>query len=268
MKRYIYLLISIMILCSCQNRDTSTLSDETQFLIEKIDYNKTKIVDKMMLNPGSVSRYANVSNYLTNNFDSLLIYVEQCNYSNFKSGLHKLINLLDDNYYFDNEYIKKTILPYRFDRLINHIKENKFSKNQNLLKFELISLQNELMTFLLNSIESDYYRFNSLTPIVVDSSDNINIGDTYVSHIYVAAFDTTVCPSIMVADYSQPDNILQLDKADNKDLFNIEIINGHGVFKKKVYTSGKHGYKGVIQIRNGNGKIDKYMFEKEFNVKK
>lgn len=104
--------------------------------------------------------------------------------------------------------------------------------------------------------------------MVVDSSDNLRVGETYHATIFLAAFDTTKYSAFLVADYSQPDSILLLDRSDNKRIFYIEAIDGKGDYKVKVNKIGKHGFKGVIQFPNSKGEIEKCMFYKEFNVRK
>ncbi|WP_423130514.1 hypothetical protein [Gaoshiqia sp. Z1-71] len=129
-------------------------------------------------------------------------------------------------------------------------------------------LTNELTSYLYNSIEADYYKFNKLQAMVVDSSENVKVGETYHANIFLAAFDTTRYPAIMVTDYSQPDSILLLDRPDNKRIFYIDAIDGKGDYKMKVHKLGKHGFKGVIQFPNSKGEIEKFMFYKEFTVRK
>ncbi len=107
-----------------------------------------------------------------------------------------------------------------------------------------------------------------LEATVVDSSDNIKVGEIYHASIFIAAFDTTLGNRIMVADNSQPDSILLLDKPDNRRLFNVDVIDGKGIYKRKINKAGKYGFKGVIHIPNSKGEIERFMFHKEFTVRK
>ena len=187
---------------------------------------------------------------------------------NSKVELKKLYNTIKSDSYFDSEYIKEIIIPNRFKKWAGNVDNSSYWENKDILKLDLLNLENELTSYLYNSIEADYYKFNKLKAIVVDSSENIKVGETYHANIFLAAEDTTVYPTIMVTDLSQPDSILLLNKPDNERLFLIEAIDGKGIYKMEANVPGKHGFKGVVLTRNSNGEIERFMFSKEFIVRK
>ena len=269
MKKYILVLITgLAILYSCENKNNNYFQNESKVVNEKISYNLKKINEKYMFNPELVRPYFEIAYYLMTNFDSLSYFIDQENETKVQNILLKLHNTVKSDSYLNSEYIKKIIIPNRFNKWIGNTAKSNILENKEVFKLDLLNLENELTSFLYNSIEADYYKFNQLQAMVVDSSDNIKVGDIYHANIFLAASNTTAHPSIMITDFSMPDSILLLDKPDNKQLFFIDAIDGKGIYKKKVKNAGKHGFKGVIKILNSKGEIEKFMFYKEFTVRK
>lgn len=268
MKKHILILIGLITLYSCSREETDYFQNESKVVNAKIIYNLQKIEEKYALNPVMAKPYFIIADYLKSNFDSILVFVNQGNRAKFQNRLEEFHTIIKSDSYFDSEYIKEIIIPNRFKKWIDNAESSSYWENKDILKLDLINLENELISYLYNSIEADYYKFNKLQAMVVDSSNNVQIGETYHANIFLAAFDTTRYPAIMVADYSQPDNILLLDRPDNKRIFYIEVIDGKGDYKVKVNKAGKHGFKGVIQFPNSQGELEKFMFYKEFTVRK
>ena len=268
MKKYILILTTgLIILYSCGNKEKEYFLNESEIVNEQILHNLSKIEENYMLNPAMAKPYFIIADYLKFSFDSILYFVDQ---ENFNEVHNRFINLYSDlkpNTYFDSKYIQELVITNHFNKWIGSEKKYDFSENKEILKLDLLNLEDELTSYLYNSIEADYYKFNRLQAMVMDSSDNIKVGETYHANIFLAAEDTTVYPSIMVTDLSQPDSILFLNKPDNKRLFLIDAIDGKGIYKMKVNKPGKHGFKGVILIRNSNREIERFMFSKEFMVR-
>ncbi len=267
MTRYI-LIIGLIFLYSCGNNSHEYIQQETEIVNRKIDYNLFEIQEKMYLNPGMATPFYDISLYLKTNLDSLIQFVEEENTEKIETKLEELGSFINSSSYFDSQYIKAVLIPSRFSKLTDVLLVSKENKNKQIQRLGVLNLECELLSYLYNSMEADYYKFNKLQAIVVDSSDNIKVGETYHANIFLAAFDTTRYPAIMVADFSQPDSILLLDKPDNKRIFYIGVTDGKGDYKMKVNKTGKHGFKGVIQFPNSDGEIEKFLFSKEFTVRK
>jgi hypothetical protein len=266
--RYTCLFIGLIILYSCGEQKTDYFLNKSKIVNEKINYNLEKIQEKYLINPEMAKPYFEVALSLKTSFDSILYFVDQKDEIKIQNRLKELHNSIKFDSYFDSKYITDIIIPNRLKKWTNNKKKPKYLENTDIFKLELLNLENELTSYLYNSIESDYYKFNKLSAIVVDSSDNIKVGETYHASIFLAAFDTTRYPSIMVTDFSQPDSLLFSYKPDNKRLFYVDAIDGKGTYKKKALKPGKHGFKGVIKIINSNGTLVNFRFYKEFSVRK
>ncbi len=268
MKRHTFIIIGLIFFYSCGRQENNYFLNESKVVNKKINYNLEKIQEKYMLNPGMVKPYFEIANYLKTNFDSILNFVDQGDKTKFQNRLDELYNTIKSAPYFDSQYIKEIVIPNRFKKWIDKAEISNYFENKGILKLDLLNLENELTNHLYNSIQADYYKFNKLEAMVVDSSDNVKVGDIYKAYIILAAEDTTIYPSIIVADYLQPDSVLNPIRPDNKKTFYINVIDGKGIYQKKIHKLGKQGFKGVIQIPNSNGELERYIFHKEFTVTK
>lgn len=268
MKKYILLLtVGLIVLYSCGNKEKEYFQNEAKVVNEKIMYNLSKIEKKFMLNPTLTQPYFEFASYLNAAFDTILLYIDNNNFNEVHNRYIDLYSNLGANSFFDVNYIEEIVNPCYFNKWLGNEKKYDFADNKEILKLDVLNLENELINHLYNSIGADYFKFNRIRAMVVDSSNNIKVGETYHANIYLAAIDTTQYPLIMVADFSQPDSILLLNQPDNERLFEVDIINDKGVYKKKVTKPGKHGYKGVIRYRTPNGKSIRLMFYQEFEVR-
>lgn len=268
MKGHIFIIIGLIFLCSCHRVKNDYFQNESRVVKAKIIYNLRQIDENYVLNPAMAKPYFIIADYLKSSFDSILTIVDKGNKAKYQSGMEKLYSTIMSDSYFDSEYIKEIVIPNRFKIWADNVNNSRYWENTDILKLDLLNLENELISYLYNSIEADYYKFNKLQAIVVDSSENVKVGETYHANIFLAAEDTTVYPTIMVTDLSQPDSILLLNKPDNERLFLINAVGGKGVYKMKANKPGKHGFKGVVLTRNSNGEIERFMFSKEFMVRK
>lgn len=267
-KHTIISVLGLIILCSCGHKNDDYFTLESKIINEKINYNLRGIEKNYMLNPQMAAPFFEIASFLKISFDSILILAEQADLKGVNKGLTDLHSIVKSDSYFDSDFIQDIVIPNRFNHLLDNNKKSNLPAKPEILRLDILNLEHELLNYIFNSIQDDYYKFNKLEAIVIDSSNNIKVGETYHANIFLAAYDTTVYPSIMVTDLSQPDNVLFLNKPDNERLFELEVIDGRGIYKEKVYTPGTHGFKGVVNIRNSNGEIEKFMFYNEFTVRK
>ncbi len=266
MKKHILILtIGLIALYSCENKEKEYLKNEAKVVNEKIMYDLSKIEKKYMANPTLAQPYFEFASYLNTAFDSILICIDNRNFREVHNRYIDLYSKLGSQ--IDMYYMEEIVNPCYFNKWIGNEKKYDFSDNKEILKLDVLNLENELINYLYNSIEADYFKFNRIQASVIDSSDNIKVGETYHANIFLAAFDTTQYPLIMVADISQPDSVLLMNQPDNRRRFEIDIIDGKGDYRRKVTRPGKHGYKGVIYYRAPNGKLISLPFQKEFQVR-
>lgn len=266
MKKYILIfIVGLIFLYTCGNKEIEYFQNEAKVVNEKIMYNLSKIEKEFILNPTKAQSHFEFASYLKTSFDSILLCIDNRNFNEVHNRYIDLYSKLGSQ--IDMYYMEEIVNPCYFNKWIGNEKKYDFSDNKEILKLDVLNLENELINYLYNSIEVGYFKFNKIGAMVVDSSDNIKVGETYHADIFLAAFDTTQYPLIMVSDFSQPDSILLRNQPDNEHLFEVDVINDKGVYRKKVTKPGTHGYKGVICYRAPNGKIIRLMFYKEFQVR-
>lgn len=261
------LIIGLIILCSCESKENQYFQEESKVVNAKIMQNLSMIYEKFLMNPEVATGHYEFASFLHTSFDSIHYFIDNENFEEVHNRFIDLYSHIKPSSYLDSEYIQDFVLPNHFNKWIGNEKKYDFSADKEILKFDMLNLENEFINYLYNSIEADYFKFNQIQAMVVDSSNNIKVGETYHANIFLAASDTTQYPLIMVADFSQPDSILLMNQPDNKRLFEIDVINGKGDYKIQVSRPGKHGYKGVICYPAANGKIIRLMFYNEFQVR-
>lgn len=137
------------------------------------------------------------------------------------------------------------------DQHIRYWIENKIniSKSSNLIIYDIKLAELEVLREIIRSINSTSYTFNYLKPIVVDSTDIIRAGDTYIARIYIAAFDTTRYPSIKInGEY-------------------IEVQNeGFGIFRFKSNKPGIKTFDGELVIQRNDHELDTFRFKKSISI--
>lgn len=268
MRHLLILVLLIQIFSSCKKESRIDLARDYLILNDKIGHNGQELVKCYLLNPDKVKPYYKASKKISDDILKILNLLSKKDFNKINKSLQDLEYEILNNTLFDSQYFLKGVIAPRLNYWLLQNKELYTNSDIECLKWDLLNLENDVSAFLYDRIDKYSYKFNKLIPIVIDSSNIVKVGDIYSSKIILAAIDTTVNPEIMVADISQPDSILNLEIADNERLFNLLVENGFGLYNKSVSHPGKQGYKGVIKIKNPHGELEKFIFRKEFTVRK
>ncbi|MGE4289157.1 MAG: hypothetical protein AB7E36_10730 [Salinivirgaceae bacterium] len=262
-----YFIFILILLFSCNQSPNDYLEKESAISKEKTEYFLFEIEKKYALNPDKIEPFIEISRELNRQFDLINKSIYNKDFLAAHKYLDNIVTYTKETELFKTNYILKFILPKRTEQWVNVNKNNlnKVLKNDTF-GLDMIKLKSELIQFIYSSIERDYYKFNKIFPVIVDSSNIIKVNETYVANIFLAGIDTTQNPQMMVANLGESDDVLLWDKADNERLFNLVVENGVGIYKMTARKPGTKELKGVVLIKNPDGKIEKYMFSKKFKV--
>jgi hypothetical protein len=261
--KHLYLIALVFLILSCSNQDKLNLEKEQRILEEKTEYFRWKLDQKYLLNPEKISFYAYTQKDLDLQFEKIDKALENNDSKSVNNHINKLIEFVEANEILQSNYIQKFIVPSRTNIWTS---KEKNIYNKDYLKLDMLKLQSELIEFLYHEIESDYYKFNKLIPIVIDSSNTVKKGEIYEAQIMLAAFDSTHAPNFIISDINQPDSIFY-NRSINKHLLDsLLVLSGTGLYKMKTRTIGKKGFKGMVEIKNPNGEMEGFIFTHEFNV--
>lgn len=108
--------------------------------------------------------------------------------------------------------------------------------------------ESEILRYLYNKIEMGSFKFNKLEATVIPNSNYIIKGNEYQAEVFLAAFDTTQTPNIVV---------------DGKPL---PIKNGRGFYTAGSGAPGNKKWGGIIQMKATDGTVIEKPFHAEYQV--
>jgi gliding motility-associated protein GldM len=105
------------------------------------------------------------------------------------------------------------------------------------------------------------FKFNQIAAKVVPNANYVLIGDEFKAQIFVAAFDTSQNPEIIVGESA--DSTTYSVSGNPRP---IEVHNGVGYLKIPATSEGVQRYGGIIKVVTPSGGEKKYAFNGEYNV--
>ena len=116
------------------------------------------------------------------------------------------------------------------------------------MQSDVRNAESEITKYLYNKIESGSFKFNKLEPTIIPNSNYILKGNEYQAEVFLAAFDTTQTPTILV---------------DGKP---IPIKNGRGIYTAGGGAPGNRKWGGIIQMKATDGTFIEKPFKAEYQV--
>lgn len=129
------------------------------------------------------------------------------------------------------------------------------------MTLDVQDIQEDILSWLLGSVDAKSYKFTNLLPLVVPESNYILRGDSFRANVLLAAFDGTNPPDIFVD--GQKWNGRDSSMLEYEDMETLPIgLDGLG--KLRVSTRGMSlgdvNYKGLIRFQGPDGNIEPYPF--------
>jgi len=129
------------------------------------------------------------------------------------------------------------------------------------MQTDVRNAESDLIKYLYSSVDAASFKFNKLESAVISPSNYIIRGDTFHAEVFLAAFDSTVNPQIMLGEtYDTIKNTV------SGDTIPVEVKNGKGYIKIPTNTLGDFTYNGVINFKAPNGAINHYPFKTSYQV--
>tara|TARA_B110000285_G_scaffold225293_1_gene283310 strand:+ start:157 stop:1872 length:1716 start_codon:yes stop_codon:yes gene_type:complete len=129
------------------------------------------------------------------------------------------------------------------------------------MTLDIQDIQEDILSWLLGSVDAKAYKFTNLMPLVVPESNYILRGDSFRANVLLAAFDGTNPPQFFVDP----------KKFNGRDSSLLEFetiaslpIGSDGLGKLRISTKGMQlgdvNYKGLIRFQGPDGNIEPYPF--------
>ncbi len=116
------------------------------------------------------------------------------------------------------------------------------------MQSDVRNAESEILNYLLSQIDAGSFKFNVIEPVIVSNSDYLFKGQEYKAQVYLAAFDSTRYPEILVGGQKLP------------------IVNGKGIFTGSTATTGIKHWSGVIRLMGEDGTAIVREFKHEYQV--
>lgn len=117
------------------------------------------------------------------------------------------------------------------------------------MQSDVRNAESDVLNYLYSSIDVESYKFNKLRAVVIPKTSNVVFqGNPYEAEIFLAAFDTTMDPEILIG--GRP----------------LEIRDGRGIFRAGAAQVGNFTWGGVINYTAPDGTIKRYNFDSKYEV--
>ena len=117
------------------------------------------------------------------------------------------------------------------------------------MQSDVRNTESMVLSYLLAQIGKTDMKFNAIKAVVNAPSSYVLQGQEYKSEIFIAAYDSTDNPEILVGGSAIP------------------VKNGVGVYTGSTANVGAKSYNGVIKLKNkSTGEVKEYPFKGEYEV--
>ena len=129
------------------------------------------------------------------------------------------------------------------------------------MTLDIQDIQDDILSWLLGSVDAKSYKFTNLMPLVVPESNYILRGDSFRADVLLAAFDGTNPPDIYVDSKKWNERDSSLLEYENIDAL---PIGTDGLGKLRISTRGmslgESNYKGLIRFQGPDGNIQDFPY--------
>jgi gliding motility-associated protein GldM len=128
------------------------------------------------------------------------------------------------------------------------------------IQSEVLNSEADVVKTLLSNVDAASFKFNKLEAAVIPVSSYVTQGDSFRADIFLAAFDTTQNPTIILG--TKWDSITKT----MSDSFHVNVVNGKGIFRVPASSVGEKEYEGVIEFIAPGGGTNYYNFPLNYTV--
>lgn len=122
------------------------------------------------------------------------------------------------------------------------------------------SAESDVVEALLRQVDSDVIPFDTVAARVIASTNYVMMGDTFKADIFLAAFNKTLKPQILLGKYNPLTG--KMEGAYDS----VNVLNGLGKYSLAANKEGIFTYEGVINMTTPKGKVMQYPFQSEYIV--
>jgi gliding motility-associated protein GldM len=137
------------------------------------------------------------------------------------------------------------------------------------IQLDIRNSEAEVAQYLFSQISAGSIPFNKLEATVIPNTNYVLQGNEYKADVFIAAFDTTSAPEILIGRY---DSTLNEDGTYNYNMIgnydSLDVVNGRGKFSRMGSALGKQTWGGIIRLKDPDGNYITKTFARSFQVAK
>ncbi|MBI9066616.1 MAG: gliding motility protein GldM [Salinivirgaceae bacterium] len=131
------------------------------------------------------------------------------------------------------------------------------------LQTDVKNMETDVANYLFNQITAGDFKVNAMAATVIPNSSYILKGSEYAADVFLAAYDSTQAPSILVGNYKENEDGT-FNMVGSYDSLIVE--GGRGKYKVNTSSTGTKEWGGLIRITAPDGGIQMYPFKESYQV--
>ncbi len=131
------------------------------------------------------------------------------------------------------------------------------------IQTDVKNMETDVLNYLYNQITANDFKVNKMEATVIPATNYVTKGGEYKAKVFLAAYDSTQAPEILVGDY-------RLNASGKFEMVGnpqpLKVENGKGDYTVSANAAGDRKWRGLIKIKSPNGDENMYPFEEEYQV--
>ena len=138
------------------------------------------------------------------------------------------------------------------------------------MQLDIRNAEAETVQYLYDQISAGSIPFNKLEATVIPNTNYVLQGNEYKADVFIAAFDTTAAPSVLIGQYDSTYNeetgAYEYKMTGGYD--SLDVINGRGKFSRMGSSIGTQKWGGIIRLKDPDGNYITKTFRQRYQVAK
>jgi gliding motility-associated protein GldM len=137
------------------------------------------------------------------------------------------------------------------------------------LQGDIRNAESEMIRYLFNQIEAGSFKFNKLDATIIPNTNYVIKGNEYKAEVFMAAFDTTQSPEILIGQYKEvrgADGRTDYEMVGATQTMEVDPVTRKGIYKRTGGTIGINRWSGLIKLKATDGTWIKRPFKSEYIV--
>lgn len=135
---------------------------------------------------------------------------------------------------------------------------------------DVLNAEAEMINYLTSQVNAGGFNVNAIEARVIQNSNYILKGNEYQAEVFMAAFDTTQQPEVLVGKYDSTEispgagvyNYFMVGNNYEK----LDVVKGKGIIKRTENSVGSKSWGGLIRIKKDDGTYIARPFKSRYDV--